>query len=206
MELGQVKKAAENTKNLNRKSEIYRKTLDLFVKNGYDATSMSMIAETAGLSKANLYYYCSSKENLLYKIHLDFLQKHFDPILAEAEKLCDPKERLEFVLRKFTLMCTSSQASQALVHDMRSLDKAHQEEITAMWRKGYELVRGAIEELQKSGGARKFRRSFLTFLGVGMAFWTIYWWDYSRQGNDEELAETLVQTFLYGLYGAGAKK
>ncbi|HME41519.1 MAG TPA: TetR/AcrR family transcriptional regulator [Syntrophorhabdales bacterium] len=201
-----MKKATENTKNLNRKSEIYRKTLDLFVKNGYDATSMSMIAETAGLSKANLYYYCSSKENLLYKIHLDFLQKHFDPIVAEAEKLRDPKERLEFVLRKFTLMCTSSQASQALVHDMRSLDKAHQEEITAMWRKGYELVRGAVEELQKSGAARKFRRSFLTFLGVGMAFWTIYWWDYSRQGNDEELAETLVQTFLYGLYGAGAKK
>jgi AcrR family transcriptional regulator len=165
-----------------------------------------MIGETAGLSKANLYYYCSSKENLLYKIHLEFLHKHFDPILAEAEKLRDPKERLEFLLRKFTLMCTSSQASQALVHEMRSLDKAHQEEITAVWRKGYELARGAIEELQRSGRANKFRRSFLTFLGVGMAFWTIYWWDYSRQGNDEELAETLVQTFLYGLFGAGEKK
>jgi TetR/AcrR family transcriptional regulator, cholesterol catabolism regulator len=201
-----MKKAIENTKNLNRKSEIYRKTLDLFVKNGYDATPMSMIADTASLSKANLYYYCSSKENLLYKIHLDFLQRYFDPILAAAETMRDPKERLEFVLRKFTLMCTSSQASQALVHEMRSLEKAHQEEIMAIWRKGYELVRGSIEELQKKGEATKFRRSFLTFLGVGMAFWTIYWWDYSRQGNDEELAETLVQTFLYGLCGAGPMK
>ena len=165
-----------------------------------------MIAATAGLSKANLYYYCSSKENLLYKIHLDFLQTHFVPILAEAEKMRDPKERLEFVLRKFTLMCTSSQASQALVHEMRSLDRPHQEEIMAIWRKGYDLVRGAIEELQKTGQATKFRRSFLTFLGVGMTFWTIYWWDYSRQGNDEELAETLIQTFLYGLLGSGPKK
>jgi TetR/AcrR family transcriptional regulator, cholesterol catabolism regulator len=201
-----MKKAIDNTKNLNRKSEIYRKTLDLFVKNGYDATPMSMIADTAGLSKANLYYYCSSKENLLYKIHLDFLQRCFEPILAEAVKMSDPRERLEFVLRKFTLMCTSSQASQALVHEMRSLEKAHQEQIMAIWRKGYELVRGSIEELQKKGEAAKSRRSFLTFLGVGMAFWTIYWWDYSRQGNDEELADTLVQTFLYGLCGAGPKK
>ncbi len=201
-----MRKASDSVKNSNKKSEIYRKTLDLFVKNGYDATPMSMIANTAGLSKANLYYYCSSKENLLYRIHLDFLQRHFDPILAEAEKINDPKERLEFVLRKFTLMCTSSQASQALVHEMKSLDRPHQEEIMAIWRRGYELVRGTIEELQKTEGATKFRRSFLTFLGVGMAFWTIYWWDYSRQGNADELAETLVQTFLYGLLGAGPKK
>lgn len=103
-------------------------------------------------------------------------------------------------------MCTSSPASQALVHEMRSLERAHQQKILEIWRKGYELVGGAIEELQKSGGATKFRRSFLTFLGVGMAFWTIYWWDYSRQGNAEELAETLVQTFLYGLSGAVRKK
>jgi AcrR family transcriptional regulator len=167
---------------------------------------MSMIADTAGLNKASLYYYCSSKENLLYKIHLDFLQRYFEPILVEAKRMPDPKERLEFILRKFTLMCTSSQASQTLVHEMRSLDRPHQEEIMAIWRKGYDLVRAAIEELQKSGQATKFRRSFLTFLGVGMAFWTIYWWDYSRQGNDEELADTLVQTFLYGLLDSGPKK
>ena len=120
--------------------------------------------------------------------------------------MSNPKERLELVLWKFTLMCTSSPASQALVHEMRSLEKAHQEEILAIWKEGYELVRGAIEELQKSGAANKFRRSFLSFLGIGMAFWTIYWWDYSRQGNAEELAETLVQTFLYGLSGPMPKK
>lgn len=202
MEGNQGEKETEKTKYLSRKSEIYRKTLDLFVKNGYDATSMSMIAKTLGISKANLYYYCSNKENLLYEIHLDFLQTHFNPILAEAEKRLDPKERLDFVLRKFTLMCTSSQASQVLVHEMRSLNRGHQDEIIAIWKKGYEFVSGAIEELQKSGRAVKYRRSFLTFLGVAMAFWTIYWWDYSRQLNAEELAETLVQTFFHGLLEA----
>jgi hypothetical protein len=59
MEGNQGEKETEKTKYLSRKSEIYRKALDLFVKNGYDATSMSMIAKTAGLSKASLYYYCT---------------------------------------------------------------------------------------------------------------------------------------------------
>jgi|SRR5271157_1022168 len=188
-------------KSLDRKHEIYRKALDLFMKQGYDATSMSEIAATSGLRKANLYYYTSSKENLLYEIHLDFLQKHFNPILAEAEQLRDPQEQLEFLLRKFTLMSTHSPASQTLVHEMRSLTKSHQGEILAIWRKGYDLARGAIEKLAKPGERGRYRPSFLTFLGVGMAFWTIYWWDYSRPDNAEELAETLIQTFLYGLVG-----
>jgi AcrR family transcriptional regulator len=86
----------KKNQHIERKSEIYDKALDLFVKHGYDATSMSMIAETLGMSKANLYYYCSSKENLLYQIHLDFLNNHFLPILDEAEKLADPASRVAF--------------------------------------------------------------------------------------------------------------
>jgi hypothetical protein len=32
-----------------------------------------------------------------------------------------------------------------------------------------------------------------------MANWTVFWFDYGRQVNADELAETLVQTFLNGL-------
>jgi len=160
---------------------------------------MSMIARALRMSKANLYYYCSSKENLLYQIHLDDLQRRFIPILDEAEKLPDPKDRIAFFLQKFTLMCTSSPASRVFVHEIRSLKKDHQNEIKSIWRRGYELVRGAIVELQQSGKARKFRESFLSFLGTGMVFWIVYWWDYDRQANAQELSDSLVQIFLKGL-------
>jgi AcrR family transcriptional regulator len=182
-----------------RKSEIYDKALDLFVKNGYDATSMSMIADTLGMSKANLYYYCSSKENLLYQIHLDFLNNHFLPILDEAEKLTDPASRVALFLRKFTLLNTSSRANRTLVHEVQRLDKNHQNEIMNIWRRAYGIVRDSIRELQRSGRARSFRESFLTFMWVGMAFWVVYWFDYGRQANAEELSEAIAQTFLDSL-------
>jgi len=196
---GRSEKEVKSSLNQERQSEIYQKSLDLFVKKGYDGTPMSMIAKVLGMSKANLYYYFSSKEDLLYQIHLDDLKRRFIPILDEAEHLSDPKERLVFFLRKFTLMCTSSPAPRVLVHEIRNLNKGHYYEITSIWRRAYELVRGAIKELQESGRARKYRESFLTFLGTGMVFWVVYWFDYSRQANAEELAETLVQTFLHGL-------
>jgi AcrR family transcriptional regulator len=184
-------------------SKIYEKALDLFVKYGYSSTSTASIAKACGMSQGNLFHYCRSKENLLYQIHMRDLQTRFIPILEEAERVSDPDARIALFLRKFTLMITSSKVGQVFIHEVRSLSKSHQNEILAIWRRGYDLIRGAIEELQMAGRARNDRESFLTFLGIGMAFWTIYWWDYSRQTNSEEFAETLIHVFRKGLLSSG---
>src|SRR3989339_2044820 len=91
-------------RNHDRQSEIYRKALDLLIQKGYASTSMSMIADALGMSKANLYHYCSSKEDLLYRIHLDHLTRNYVPFLEEAEHLPDPIDRIGFFLRKLTLL------------------------------------------------------------------------------------------------------
>jgi AcrR family transcriptional regulator len=187
------------SQSIGRKAEIYQKALDLFVKNGYDGTSMSMVSETLGMSKGNLYHYFSSKEDLLYEIQLDFLQKHFIPILEEAEKVPDPADRIAFFLRQVTLLNTSSKANRVLVHEVQRLDKSHQSEIARIWRRGYELVSNSIKKLQQSGRAPQLRVSFLTFMWLSMPFWVVYWFDYSRQSNGSELAETFVQIFLSSL-------
>jgi AcrR family transcriptional regulator len=194
-----IKKRIKTDNRIDRRSEIYSKALDLFLTKGYDATSLAMIAKRLHMSKANLYYYFPTKEGLLYQIHLDDLQRRFIPIVEEAEKISDPKDRLVLFLRKFTLVCTASPASRLLIHEIRCLKRSHYNEITAIWRRAYELIRKAIKELQQSGKARKFRESFLTFLGAGMVFWIVYWFDYKRQSSAEELADTLTKTFLHGL-------
>ena len=192
-------KGSKTQNNIHRQLEIYRKALDLFVEKGYDATSLSMIARRSGISKANLYYYCPSKEDLLYQIHLNDLESRFVPIIEAAEKESDPKKRLVHFLREFTFMCTSSPASRVLVHEVRSLKKGHRDKILSIWGKAYTLMRRSIVEMQESGEAQRLRDSFLAFLGAGMVFWIVYWWDYRRQDNAEELADTLVKIFLEGL-------
>jgi len=186
-------------KSLDRRSDVYCKALDLFIQNGYNGTSISMIAKALGMSKANLYHYFSSKEDLFYKLYLDYLGKHFIPIIEEAEQVPDSKERIAYVLRKLTLLNTTDKAPRVLIPDIINLNRSHHSEIISIWRRAYDVVCNSIKELQQSGKAVKFRESFQTFLGFGMAFWTVYWFDYGRQVNAEELAETLVQTFLNGL-------
>lgn len=190
-----VGKEIEASQVVDRKAEIFQKVLDLFVKNGYDATPMSMVSETLGMSKGNLFHHFSSKENLLFQIQLDFLRKRYIPIVEEAERIPDPVDRISFFLRQVTLLNTSTKANRVLVHEVQQLEKSHQNEVYKLWRRGYELVSQSIKELQQSGRAPKLRVSFLTFMLLSMPFGVVYWFDYSRQGNAPELAEVVVRIF-----------
>jgi AcrR family transcriptional regulator len=148
-----------------------------------------MISNTLGMSK----------ENLFYGIIIDYLQRHLIPIIEEAEQLPDPKERIAFVLKKVTLLNTMDKAGRVLIHETLNLEMSHYNEIVLIFKRAYDVVCNSIKELQQAGKARKFRESFQTFLGFGMTNWAVYWFDYGRQVNAEELAETVVQTFLNGL-------
>ena len=70
--------------------------LNFFIQKGYSGIFISMIAETLGMSKANLYHYCSSREDLSYKVQLDYPEKYFIPIIEGAEKVSDPTDLIAF--------------------------------------------------------------------------------------------------------------
>lgn len=184
--------------NIGRQSDIYCKALDLFIQKGYNGASISMIAKALGMSKANLYHYCFSKEDLFYRVHLDYLKKHFIPIIEEAEQLSEPRDRITFVLKRLTLLNTTDKACKVLIPDIANLNRRHHTEIISIWRRALDVVSNSIFELQQSGNATKYKKSFLALLAFGMVNWIVYWFDYGRQVNAEELAETLVQTFLNG--------
>src|SRR2546427_292590 len=64
-----------------RRIEIRRAAADLFEANGYFETSVNDIAELLGMSKATIYHYFSSKEEILFSIHDAFTTR----LLAEHE-------------------------------------------------------------------------------------------------------------------------
>jgi len=192
--------------NLERRSEVYSKALDVFIQRGYNGTSISMIAKALGMSKANLYHYCSSKEDLFFRVHLEYLEKHIIPLIAEAEQVADAQSRIAFILKRLTIINATDKASRVLIPDIINLNRGHHNEIIFIWRRFYDVLANAIKELQQAGKAAKGREAFQALLGFGMVNWIAFWFDYGRQINAEELADTLVDTFLNGLVKPPAVK
>ena len=184
---------------MNRREEIYERSLELFISRGYDNTPISLIARELGLTKAGLYHYIQNKQELLFFIHDYHLKKHYIPIIESAEQISDPQERLAFFLKKYTKLLTNDASGRVLVHEVRRLKPEHYDIVTEVWKRMFNLVRGAIAELEINGRCKKINKTFSTFAAVGMCSWTFYWYDYSRKESAEELSDSYVDIFFKGI-------
>lgn len=80
------------------KERIVQAALELFRRDGYDATTMRAVAEAAGVSLGNAYYYFASKELLLAAFYQEVHEAHVAasaPVLRREKTL---KARLRGVM------------------------------------------------------------------------------------------------------------
>lgn len=77
---------------------ILESALSLFVKQGYDATTMRAVAEDAGVSTGNAYYYFASKEHLIQGFYSSLHVEHMELCREVLEEETDFKARLVAVL------------------------------------------------------------------------------------------------------------
>jgi len=85
----------ENDNPKNKKYKILKVALELFSKNGFDATSVDSIAKSAKVNKALIYYYFNSKNDILLSLFIsiiDELSKH----LQETELIEEDLEDSDF--------------------------------------------------------------------------------------------------------------
>lgn len=185
---------------MDKLEEICDTALEMFLANGYGQSPLSRIASAVGLTKAGLYHYFKSKEELLFLIHERHLKKHFIPILEKAERIPDPEERISFFMASYTKHALVEDASaKVLIHEASHLLPHHRKKIEDVWRRTLDLIRNAFVEMEKAGKIKPLNKTFAAFAALGMCSWTFYWFDYDRRETADELSRTYVEIFLHGL-------
>jgi len=174
--------------------------LKLFLERGYDNTPMSMIAEALGLTKAGVYHHFESKEHLLYVIHRNTIERLLVPILDRAERVTDPEARLRTFVLEYATLLAHDKSARLLISEARRLSPEHYDEIRRVWRRGFDVVRTAILELQRQGRCKpSLNPTFAAFGAIGMCSWIFYWFDYSRPDTAGEVAATMADVFMSGV-------
>lgn len=79
------------------KEKIRRSAMELFIKKGYHATSISDVAKEAGISKGLLYNYYSGKEVLLAQMVEERIAQTAE-VMEGARSLEDPAEQLKMIV------------------------------------------------------------------------------------------------------------
>src|SRR5687768_18488502 len=89
-----------------RAAEVFRTAASIILQKGYDATSVSDIANALGITKAGLYHYIKGKTELLYEIMKYGLRELQREVSEPASKIADPQERIRFVIATHATLVT----------------------------------------------------------------------------------------------------
>jgi len=181
---------------------ILRQAAGVFCRRGYHQASIRDIARATGVSLAGLYYYFSSKEELLYLI-----QRHtFETILATAKAAIEgmehPEERLRALIGlHLQFFLNHPNEMKVLIHEEEWLGKEWNRQVRAIKRDYYELVLAQVEALT---AARRLElpNSRLAVLSLfGMMNWIYTWYNPKIDPDALGCADVMAGIFLRGILG-----
>ncbi|OPY80380.1 MAG: DNA-binding transcriptional repressor AcrR [Syntrophorhabdus sp. PtaU1.Bin058] len=177
-----------------RKIEIMQKAMKLFMVKGFDATSTNDICWAARMTKPSLYHYFSSKNHLLFSVHMHVIESILQPYLIETESIKEPQDRMEVMIRDYTKLIISHPELRFLLHESLTVKDKYYGEIKKEWRRLYGLFRTTIIELQSSGKvAKDLEPSWAALLILGMISWMTFWFDYKSKERVDEIIELTIK-------------
>lgn len=173
--------------------------MQVFIEHGYDATSVSSLAERLGLSKSALYHHYASKERLL-ELALDEAMGSLEAVLREPGATAGAAgDRLEHVLRGAVRVLVDKLAYVTLLLRVRGnsdVERSALERRRAFDDEVTVLVRAA----QAEGSVRSdIGASVATRLLFGMVNSIVEWYRPAGPEGAAELADDVLTVALDGL-------
>jgi len=187
-------------KSLDRAQEIYLLAAQLFVERGVESTSLSDIANALNITKAALYYYFESKQELLYRIVELGLDNVKNEVLDPAREIADPEERLKFIITNHARLAAEGNHAVIIVsHEMNSLSFTQREAILKRRREYFEFVRDTLVEIQTDAKLNDIDMTTATFTLFGMILWLSRWYRSSGKLSVEKVCQDVCDMALKGL-------
>ena len=187
-------------KNQDRAQEICLTAAQIFFEKGYNAASLNDIAEELKITKAGLYYYVESKQELLYRIIKMGLDSVKDEVLDPARKIADAEERLKFIIYNHArLSAAGNHAVIIISHEDNELSFQQREETLTRRREYFDFIRDTLVELQKRGRLRDVDLTTATFTILGMIIWLSRWFSPKGKMSVEKVCEDVCEMAMRGV-------
>ena len=187
-------------KSLDRAQEIYLLAAQLFVERGVESTSLSDIANALNITKAGLYYYFESKQELLYRIVELGLDNVKNEVLDPAREIADPEERLKFIILNHARLAAEGNHAVIIVsHEMNLLSFTQREAIVRRRREYFDFVRETLVEIRADEKLNPLDMTTATFTLFGMILWLSRWYRASGKLSVEKVCQDVCDMALKGL-------
>jgi AcrR family transcriptional regulator len=191
-------RAGSATHASNTRSRIDSGAAELFIRNGYDGTSMRDLARRVGLRPSSIYGHVKSKQELLFRV----MDKLMDEVLARAREALSRAGEPSAQVRRLVLanVCQAGPRETALLQsELKNLRPRYRAGIVRKQREYRDLwlavLRNGIDR-----GIFKISEPTLVFLGIDGALMHIErWFSPAGRMSRRQVADTFADWILRSL-------
>lgn len=189
---------------------ILRIAARIFADKGYHSTTMRDISRATEVSLAGLYYYCSSKEELLYLIQDNCFGRVLTRLEQRLRETSDAIEKLSiFIENHLSFFAANMAEMKVLSHEADSLVGERYDHVSGKKKQYTTLARRILEEVQlisPPDARAEIDLTVATYALFGMMNWMYNWYDPRGKISVAELVENVTRIFMNGFMGGVEKK
>jgi len=188
----------ENKKEWAKKAAIGKAAATLFDKKGYLETSLKDISEAAKLSKGCIYYYFSSKHEILYYILDAYMDHLLEGLESELVGKQDVYSKIQYIMcRHLSLYNNKIPEAKAILIDAHNLPYEYYRSI-AMKQKKYSQILSDVLFEYFDGKMQMSKVKSISYILFGMCNSIMHWHDPEGPITLEELSGICFTLFTGG--------
>ena len=185
-----------------KKLAIIKSAAKAFGQKGFHAATIEDITNDLKMTKGSLYYYFSTKEELLYNAHVLSLEKVLKNIIKINATDDPPDIKLTAAISKHLKVFATDFEGAFLLQYEFHLPEEYLEKIIAMRDNYQNNFIQIIEEGIQAGIFRARSARMAAFIILGSINWFLRWYSSSGSWSVDEISAAYVDLFSNGLLTA----
>ncbi len=182
-----------------RKKVLLQVAGNQFTQNGFGGTSIESVAQELNLTKAGLYHYVSSKEELLYLCYKNAIESA-ERCMEKAENLnCSAPEKITAYIKEHLLTFDQNRGSFIILSEFYSLNKEHQKELKERAKLVDRHMKKLLEDGISEGSINPCDTSLVVFAIQGALNWIPKWYSPEGKYDVAKIATSFSDFFKTGL-------
>ncbi len=192
-----------NTKKYDEKKGYIAKVAgDVFFAKGYKESSLQDIANKVKVSKAGIYNYFKSKENILSYLMLGNADGLISSlmecqVMAKDQKL-NPQESFEALVKKYaSYLLKYRKISLVVLRDRHQLTAKEKNKLIEKEREIFKIFRRNLTEIPNINP--RININLMVFQVISASHWMGYWFDSMGPVSESEAVDQMMNVIFHGI-------
>ncbi|HEX6349112.1 MAG TPA: TetR/AcrR family transcriptional regulator [Candidatus Dormibacteraeota bacterium] len=196
---GRVRRGNPRLEGVDRPDDILRAATDVFRRRGYHHTTIDEIANELFLTKAGVYHYFASKQEILAAICERAMKMAEAAVDAASNGHADPYRQLQAVLESYAEALQSEDGLTVALLHVDEIPEAAQQDLDRRRKRLESIVQKILERGVKEGVFEVIDTHVAVFGMFGALNWMYAWYRPGGRLSGEQVRKTLVKQLMDGV-------